>query len=153
MGSRQPSTVGRRGGWRGNLLIALTIGLALFLGPRVIDGWAGFEWTKYYAVHGIAGRRAMEQAERAGRAAARAVENLAPLPPAADAARLTLGLARDLEARDPAAAAALCAPLSEALDRTAAAPLRGRGLGVLAAEAHSLEASARARSKPGATLP
>jgi hypothetical protein len=118
-----------------------------------MDGWAGFEWTKYYAAHGIAGRRAMEQAEKAGRAAARAVEGLAPLPPAADAARLALDMARQLEDRDPGAAVAVCAPVREALDRALAMPLRGFGLEALAKDARTREESSRARLKQAAPSP
>lgn len=114
-----------------------------------MDGLGAFQWTRYYATRGIAGRRAAEQAERAGRFAARAVEDLAPLPLAVDAARLALDLGRGLEPRDPAAAVALCSGLRPALEGVRASRLRGIGLGSLADEARSLEESARGRSRAG----
>jgi hypothetical protein len=129
-----------------DLTLALVVAAVFALAPRLTDGLAALEWTRYYASRGAAPRRAVEQAERAGRAAARAIELGAPLPAASQAARLTLDLGRNLAPREPAAAAVLFGHVSRALARASEGRLTGLGLAGLAEEARGLEQAARART-------
>jgi len=140
----RPKSSGRGSAkWPLNLLLALCVVAALGLGPRLIDGFAALAWVRYYAAQGPAEHRAGEQAERAGRAAARAIERTAPLPTAGQAALLALDLGRHIEPRDPAAALVLYEHVRKALDLVTASSLRGLGLAAAAAQARDLEEAAR----------
>ncbi|MBI3932832.1 MAG: hypothetical protein HY317_05405 [Acidobacteria bacterium] len=122
--------------------------LGLVLGPRLVDGGSALAWVRYHAARG---RAVLPEgdAPRAGRWTARAVDLLAPLPQAREAARLGLDLGRSLEAESPKGALAVYTPVREALDRACASPVRGIGLGALAGEARALEARARAAGPAG----
>jgi hypothetical protein len=80
-------------------------------------------------------------ARPSGRWAARAVDGLAPLPPAWEAARLALELGRRLQPKDGAAARALLAQVREALERAESSPWRRLGMGGLKGEVLQAENS------------
>ncbi len=138
MGSGQRSSP-RRGI---DLVLALVLLASVSLGPRLMDARACLEWVRYYSARGVAVVKAGE-APKAGRQAARAIERAAPLPIAAEAARLALDLGKSLEPGSRPAAHAIYADVRRALDAAAASAWRGRGLGELAAEADRLEEASR----------
>jgi len=131
------------------LLPLLIIVLCVAVVPRLIDGYASLQWTRYHAPLGTSGRRGVEHARQAVRYAARTLELTAPLPWAGEAAQLGLDASRRVESGDRQAALALYGELRAALDQVSAFPLRGLGLGRIAAEARSLETAAAA-PQPGA---
>jgi len=132
--------------WSIDLALILVIAGGLGLGPRLMDGWAALQWTRYYAALGAAGaQHPGDVGNRAGRAAARAIEATAPLPTAQEAARLALDLGRNLEPAHPGMAAVLYGHLRGALDRATASRVRGLGLQALADEARQREAALQAR--------
>lgn len=144
---RQPSAPSRvRAAWLLPLLIVI---LSVACIPRLIDGYASLQWTRYYAAQGAAGRRGVEQARQAVRHAARTLALTAPLPWAGEAAELALDASRRVESGDRPAAVALYGELRAALDRVRAFPLRGLGLGRVASEVRSLETAAGTQ-EPGA---
>ena len=145
MRKRSPS---RR--WPASLLLAAVALACPTLGTRLVDGHAALQWTRYYAAQG-AEARIWDVGNRAGRSAARAIERTAPLPQAAEAARLALELGRGLEPDAPAAAAALYAHVRGALDGVQAVPLRGLGLAGLAREIRGREEAARSRASSPTT--
>ncbi|HKC10755.1 MAG TPA: hypothetical protein VKI41_01725 [Vicinamibacteria bacterium] len=129
----------------GLLLNALLTASAagLFVAPRVLEGHAALLWTRHYAAR-VAGPPAAEHARQALRWGLKAIGLTAPLPFAAEAARLVLGAGRQIEAKDAAAALALYAEVGAELDRLSSSRVRGRGLAGLAAEAREGEARTRA---------
>lgn len=145
---RQPFAPSRiRAAW---LLPLLIIIMSLACIPRLIDGYASLQWTRYHAPQGGSGRRGLEHARQAVRSAARTMERTAPLPWAAEAAQLGLDACRRVESGDRPAVLALYGELRTAVDRVSAFPLRGLGLGRVAAEVRSLE-SVAATQEPGAS--
>jgi hypothetical protein len=127
------------------LLAAGTGGLALLCaalasGPRLVDGWLALQWTRHLAERNASAPRVLD-ARPAGRWAARAVDGLAPLPGAWEAARLGLDLGRRLQPKDAAAARALLAAVRESLDRAADSRWRRVGMGDLRAEVWQAENS------------
>jgi hypothetical protein len=76
-----------------------------------------------------------------GRHASQAVDLLAPLPSAWEAARLALDFARNLKPKDAAAARATLTPVREALQRAEGSWLRRLGLGGLREEVWQAENS------------
>ncbi|HXB54626.1 MAG TPA: hypothetical protein VN461_07580 [Vicinamibacteria bacterium] len=129
----------------GLLLNALLAALAagLFVAPRLLEGHAALLWTRHYAAR-VAGPPAGEHARQALRWGLRAMGLTAPLPPAAEAARLVLASGRKIEVKDAAAALALYGEVGAELDRLSSSRVRGRGLAGLAAEAREEEARTRA---------
>jgi hypothetical protein len=121
------------------LLAALIAGL----GPRLIEGDAALQWTYYHATRGVAGEQPADSAREAARHAAIALDRLAPLPGGAEAARVALALGRELQASDRQAALELYSDVGAALEAMREVPVRGLGLGGLAAEARALAARAR----------
>jgi hypothetical protein len=133
--------------WRPALLLLFVFATPL-AGIRLCAGHAALLWTEYYVSHGTEKTRA-ENAFKAGRAASRAIDLLAPLPDARTAARLALSLGEALEVQNPEAALDLSSEVYSALARARSSRLRGIGLGDLADEAGALEARARARALGG----
>jgi hypothetical protein len=129
----------------GLLLNAFLAALAavLFVAPRLLEGHAALLWTRHHAAR-VAGPPAADHARQALRWGVKAIGLTAPLAPAAEAARLVLGAARQIEARDSAAALALYAEVGAELARLSSLGVRGRGLGGLAAEAREGEERTRA---------
>ena len=105
---------------------------------------------RYHASRGASAERPPEHLRGAARHAARALDRLAPLPWAAQAAELALDLGRRLEEREPAAALTLYTEVRAALERARASRWRGMGLEELAAEARRLEQQRRERGAGGA---
>jgi hypothetical protein len=141
-----PSNQGRLrksvvGGLLPNALLA-ALAAGLFVAPRLLEGHAALLWTRHHAAR-VAGSPAAEHARQALRWGLKAMGLTAPLPPAAEAARLVLGVGRQIEAKDAAAALALYAEVGAELDRLLSSRVRGRGLAGLAAEAREGEARAR----------
>jgi len=153
MRSHQRSAVSQQRGWWSNLLLVLVIGAALVFGPRSMDGMAALAWVRHFVEQGPAPRGAGEQAQKAGRFAARAIDRTAPLPMARTAARLALDLGRNIEPADPAAALVLYTRVREALGRARGSRVRGFGLEGLASEAATLEQQARVRALQGSATP
>jgi hypothetical protein len=129
------------------LLVASGLGLLGLLGPRLMDGLAALDWTRYHVGRCPSARHPAEEAAKAARWSALAIDRLAPLPPAATAARLALDLGHSLAAKEPRAVQALCLQVRGALDGVAAQPLRGLGLGALAEEARALESATASRAQ------
>jgi hypothetical protein len=125
------------------VLLLLLVGAGLALAPRVVDGLAALDWTRHLSGRNLGTPRVLD-ARATGRWAARAIDALAPLPQAGEAAQLALDYGRRLQAKDPAAARGLATPVREALERAVASRLRGFGLDALAEEARQLEAGPRA---------
>jgi hypothetical protein len=123
--------------------LLLLAGAALFVAPRILEARGALLWARYQAGR-TAGSHPAEHARLAVRAAVRALDLAAPLPMAAEAARVALDATHDLETRDAAAALPLYAELRGALERVLAVPLRGSGLEGPLAEAHAGEERARA---------
>jgi hypothetical protein len=109
----------------------LVIAALAVVGPRTMDGLAALEWTRYHAGRVASARRPLDEATRLGRWASRAVERLAPLPWAAEAARLAL----DAAPADRRSARAALDPLAAALERVSRGWVRGLGLGGILEEA------------------
>ncbi len=118
------------------LLIALCAVLAF--APRLIEGYLALQWTRHLVARNAVAPLVLD-ARPAGRWAARAVDALAPLPQAWEAARLALEFARRLRPKDAAAARALVTPVREALERAEGSVVRGYGLGSLREEAWQVE--------------
>ncbi len=140
----------RRFSSKAGLLLNLALVLAalvLFLAPRLLDGHAAMQWTRYHAERATAGR-SVEHAREAGRAAVAALDLLAPLPWGAEAARVALDLGRRLSSRDSSAALAVVGEVRGGLEQIRASRFRGFGLGSLADEARELEE--QAAESPGA---
>ncbi|HWX25727.1 MAG TPA: hypothetical protein VN083_11815 [Vicinamibacteria bacterium] len=118
------------------LVVLLTPPLTI----RIMEGHAALLWTEYYVSRGPEKvSRSAENAAKAGRAAARAIDLVAPLPDAATAARLSLGLAAAVELQNPGTAWDVAHEVRSALDRARGSSFRGLGLSSLAEEARTLE--------------
>jgi hypothetical protein len=110
--------------------VLLSIGAGLALAPRLVDGYLALQWTRHLTVRNVEAPR-LADARPAGRWAARAVDGLAPLPQAWEAARLALEYSKKMRLRDASAARAILSPVREALERAEASRFRGFGLGEL----------------------
>jgi hypothetical protein len=112
-------------------LVLLALACAgLAFGPRLVDGYLALQWTRHYVGRNLAAPRVAD-ARPTGRSAARAVDGLAPLPQAWEAARLALEYGERLKLKDAAAARAVLTPVRVAVERAVASRLRGLGLGEL----------------------
>ncbi len=127
------------------LFVLLVLGL--LLAPRVLEGRAALLWTTWHAARATGAARPAEHVRLAGHWAARTVDASAPLPWAADAASLALGLGQAVEDKERVAALVAYTEVRAALDRVRATRWRGVGLGALAAEARRREEAARARKR------
>jgi hypothetical protein len=125
-------------------LLVLTVA-GLLVAPRILEARWALAWTSFHAGHAAADARAAEHVRQAGHWAARTIDAAAPLPWAADAASLALGVARSAEDKERVAALVAYTEVRAALDRARATRWRGFGLGALAAEARQLEESARVK--------
>jgi hypothetical protein len=114
--------------------------------PRLASGYGALQWTRFHAARAREPRGA-EHVRGAGRAAARTIDLLAPLPSAAEAARLALEAGREARESNPATSAALFEDVRDALDRVTAGRIRGLGLGALAREARSLDDASHAEAR------
>lgn len=143
MASRHPRA---RRAWPANAALAVAALACGLLGPRLIDAYTELQWVRYHASHGAVAREPPAHLRGAARHAARAVELMAPLPWAGEAAGLALDLGRRLEGRQDAAALSLYVEVRGALERVRASRWRGLGLAGVAAEAERLERALRARA-------
>ncbi|HSB60871.1 MAG TPA: hypothetical protein VLI67_04085, partial [Vicinamibacteria bacterium] len=86
----------------GALLDALLLALLAFLAlsPPLVEGRTALAWTRYHAARAAAAPRPGEHVRQGGQWAVRALEAGAPLPVAAEAAWVALGLGQSAEARD-----------------------------------------------------
>ena len=72
MARRQSSALRRlRSAWLLPLVITLICGVLV---PRLVDGYASLQWTRYHAPRGAAGRRGLEHARQAVRSATRTLD-------------------------------------------------------------------------------
>jgi hypothetical protein len=126
------------------LLVAIPGLTALWV--RLSEAHSALLWTEYYAARGPE-RKGTEEAAKAGRAAARAIDLGAPFPDAATAASLSLDLARALEPQNADAALALVTEVRAALERVQGSAFRGTGLSGFSVEARALEERARPRTR------
>jgi hypothetical protein len=110
-----------------DLALLLALGAAL-LGPRLVRGWTAVLWTRHVAARSGPVPQPAD-ARDAARWARRAVDLLAPLPPATEAAHLALDVGQRIAAANPAAARALYADLGRSLEAAAASRWRGLALG------------------------
>ncbi|HEY5906950.1 MAG TPA: hypothetical protein VIZ31_02845 [Vicinamibacteria bacterium] len=122
------------------ILLAGLACAALALAPGMVDGFHALQWIRHFSARNAPAPRVLD-ARPAGRWAARAVDGLAPLPQAWEAARLGLELGRRMQAKDGAAARALLSQVREALERAEASRLRSLGLGSLREEVWQAENS------------
>jgi hypothetical protein len=116
--------------------------LAAWRTPSLCDGYAALQWTRHYAGGG-GGEPAREMLRLTARQAVRAVERLAPLPQAAEAARLALAVGQRLAGERPREARALYAQVRASLEGR-----RGLGFSSALEEARALEAASEARERP-----
>ena len=117
--------------------------LSIVVAPRLIEGYGALLWTRFHAAR-TSGPHAGEHARKAGRAAARTIDLVAPLPWADEAARLAVDAASSLESQNRPSAVSALDEVRAALDRATASPLRGIGLGATASEARRRDEDARA---------
>jgi hypothetical protein len=111
----------------------LVLGLVcagLAIAPRVVRGYLALQWTRHLTARNALAPRVAD-ARLSGRWAARAVDGLAPLPQAWEAARHVLDYSQRLRLKDAAAARAALTPAREALERAEASRWRRFGLGDL----------------------
>lgn len=116
--------------------------------PRLVAGYGGLQTTRFHAGR-VSGPHPGEHARKAAHAAARVVDQVAPLPWARAAARLALDAAATLEARNRPSAIAAYGELGAALDRATSSSVRGIGLDALADEVRARREETRAAT-PGA---
>ena len=121
----------------------VALAAAAFLTPRIVEGYAAIQATRFHARR-VNGPRAGEQARKAGHAASRVIDLVAPLPWSREAARLALDAASSLEPRNRPSALAAYDEVQGALDRALASSIRGAGLGPLAEETRARRDEARA---------
>lgn len=146
--ARVKKSAARGSRWRamrraaGGLALA-TLVAGVLAAPTLADGYVALQWTRHYAA-GFGSERPQERVRQAGRWAVRAIEALAPLPAAQEAASLALQTGRQFADERPAAAQALYAEVSAALDRQRASAWRGWGLAAVAEEARGLARNATA---------
>jgi len=119
--------------------LLLAAALTLLAVPWLLEARAALEWTRHHSGRGATAARPGPHLREAGRWAARAIDLSAPLPTAATAAGLALGLASAVGERDQPAALALCTELRGALERVRASPGRGLGLATALAGARRCE--------------
>ena len=122
------------------VVLLIVVCPVLAFAPRVVEGYLALQWTRHLVARNAAAPR-IADARLVGRWASRAVDGLAPLPQAWEAARLALDFARRLRLKDAAAARALVTPVREALERAEGSLVRGHGLGTLREEAWQVENS------------
>ena len=124
------------------ILGLVLIAVAALVGPRLIEGYGALEWTRFHARQATSPHGA-DHARRAARAAARALDLAAPLPWAAEAARLALQAGQALGPKNATSAAAVYSEVRGALDRAASSPVRRFGLEDASAQAKALDDGAR----------
>jgi hypothetical protein len=134
-----------RRSWPIELFIVVLIALVVWLGPRGFEGYTALQWTRYHAA-ASGDAKLPEHARQTGRWAGRTVERLAPLPPAIEATRLALDLARDLAPEHREEAQAVCDEILPPLARVRATRWRGLGLDARGAELEALSSDLRARA-------
>jgi hypothetical protein len=117
--------------------------VAALLAPRLVDGYGALQWARFHAARAT-GTRPGEHVRKAGRAAARVIDRVAPLPWAREAARLALDAAGSLEAPNRPSAVAAYGEVRTALDEASASRIRGLGLGAITEEARARDDEARA---------
>jgi hypothetical protein len=125
------------------LLVLAVAGLVV--APRILEARWALAWTSWHVGHAAADARPAEHVRQAGHWAARTVDAAAPLPWAADAASLALGVAQSAEDKERVASLVAYTEVRAALDRVRATRWRGFGLEALASEARQLEESARSK--------
>ena len=134
------------GSFARSLLVEAFLLLLLFglvLGPRLLEGRTALAWTRYHAAQATAAKRPGVHVRQAAHWAVQALESLAPLPDAAEAARLALSVGQAVEGRDRTAALTLYTEVRAALERLRASGWRGWGLAGLTAEAARLTEAPR----------
>jgi hypothetical protein len=133
--------------WAANAALASAALACALLGPRLVDAYAELQWVRYHASRGAAAREPQTHLRAAARHAARALDLMAPLPWAGEAAGLALDLGRRLEGRQDPAVRTLYAEVCGALERARASRWRGVGLAGVTAEAERLEQALRQRAE------
>jgi hypothetical protein len=124
------------------LLFLLVAVPAVVLAPRALEAHAAVQWTRFLTARAAAAARPGDNARQAARWAVRALDAAAPLPDAAEAARLALDLAKGLTPKEHEAALSVFTDVRSALDRARASKVRGLGLAELAEDARRLETDA-----------
>ncbi len=117
--------------------------LVLALAPRLLEGRTALAWTRYHAAQATAAKRPGVHVREAAHWAVQALESVAPLPDAAEAARVALSVGQAVEGRDRTAALTLYTEVRAALERLRASGWRGWGLAGLTAEAARLAEAPR----------
>lgn len=133
--------------WLPTLAVLALCAALSWSAPSACDGYAALQWTRHSAA-GAGPEAPRERLRSTTRQAVRAVERLAPLPQAAEAARLALGLGRRLERERPGEARGLYAQVRSALEGCRQSRWRGIGLGPVLEEARALEQSAAPVARP-----
>ena len=123
--------------------LLLLLLLVLALGPRFLEGRTALAWTRYHAAQATAAKRPGVHVREAAHWAVQALESLAPLPDAAEAARVALSVGQAVEGRDRTAALTLYTEVRAALERLRGSGWRGWGLAGLTAEAARLTEAPR----------
>lgn len=131
------TTLGRAAARVATALAGLALAAGLVVAPTLADGYTALQWTRHYAV-GFGSERPFERVRQTARWAVRAIDTLAPLPAAGEAAALALQTARRFAAEQPTVAQALYTDVHAVLARQQATGWRGWGLGPVTAEAAAL---------------
>lgn len=128
-------------------MVALTAlaSLPLLAAPPLIRGLAARAWVSHYAALPSLPRPRRASARALVEKANQAIESLAPLPQASDAAIRALEIGERTEHRDQDREAALViyAGVRSASARVRSRPLSGAGFAVIEARATALESAAR----------
>ncbi len=127
------------------ILALALIAAAVLAGPRLAEGYGDLQWVRFH-VRLMSAPRGADHARRAGHAAARVVDLVAPLPWAREAAGLALDAAQSLSAKNAVSAAAVYAEVRGALDRASSSPVRGFGIEDVVARARTLDDGARVKA-------
>jgi hypothetical protein len=120
---------------------------SLVVAPRLMEGYGALLWTRFHAAR-ASGPHPGEHARKAGRAAARTIDLVAPLPWAREAAHLAMDAAGGLESQNRPSAISAYDDVRAALERATSSRFRGFGLGATAEEAGRKDEDARAAAEP-----
>ncbi len=139
------SAATRRPGLPATLALTALVSVPLLIAPPVIRGLAAASWVTHFASMPALPRSRKAAARGVALKAGLAIENLAPLPQASDAAMKALQIGQRIEHqdRDPDAALIIYEGVRAACALVRHRPFSGPGFAVIEARAAALKDSAR----------
>lgn len=135
----------RRPGLPAALALTALMSVPLLIAPPAIRGLAAAAWVSHFAAMPALPRPRKTAARGVAFKAGLAIENLAPLPQASDAAltALQIGQRTEHQDRDPEAALIIYEGVRSACALVRSRPFSGPGFAVIEARAAALSAAAR----------